>query len=496
MKKARFKHTGLRLALALLMLSVIAATLSAEIQLTALVLPEGKDLDVKFIPTNRAPAKATMEAVLKFEKGMAAVNLKFDKMEPAVLFGGDISAYVLWAVTSDGLTENLGELLVDRKECSGAQIYSTGKKIFALMVTGEPLAVVNRPTDLVLFTSGQVPPKKAPNTPFKFSGFRAGVKPAIETIAGVQYNDETPVGLKQAQKAVEIAEAMKAGDVNPDAMRNANTAFYQANSTFKANGSKKVIIDYSRRAVELASQAIRDTIRANEAKAAAAAAANRAAEKSALEQRAATAETEAEHNAQLLKEVEAQRAALAQESKNLATERDKFAAERDATAAQRDTVKADLAKVEIERAAIEKERDELAKMLKEALSSVAETNETARGVIVNLSGILFDLGKATLQPSAQLTVAKLAGILTVFRNMNLSIEGYTDTTGTDEVNMKLSNDRAKTVYDFLQTQGIAASRMKYQGFGPANPVAPNDTEANRAKNRRVEVVLTKAPKQD
>jgi outer membrane protein OmpA-like peptidoglycan-associated protein len=489
MIKAKSTHRGLRLALALLILSMTVATLSAEIQLTALVLPEGKSLDVKFVPTKRAPAKATMAAVLKYEKGQAAVELKYEMMEPAVLFGGDISAYVLWAVTSDGLTENLGEVLVDRKECSGTQSYSTGKKIFALMVTAEPLAVVTRPTEVVLFTSGPAPSKQAGNTPFKFSGFEAGAKPGIESIAGIQYNDETPVAVKQAQKALEIAEAMKAGDVNPVAMRDANTAFVKANSTAKAGGSKKVITDYARRAVELASQAIRDTTRANEAKATADATAKRAAEKSALEQRAASAESDAERTALLLKEVEAQRTALAQESKTLALERDKFAAERDA-------VRSDLARVEVERAAVQKERDELAKMLREALSSVAETNETARGVIVNLSGILFDLNKATLQPAAQLTVAKLAGILTVFRNMNLSIEGYTDTTGTDELNMKLSNDRAKTVYDFLQTQGIEPSRMKYQGFGPANPVAANDTEANRAKNRRVEVVLTQAPKQD
>ena len=110
MTKRRLMHPGLRLALALLMLSVMAAAaLAAEIQLTALVLPEGKSLDVKFVPTKRAPAKATMAAVLKFEKGQASIDLKFDLMEPAVLFGGDISAYVLWAVTSDGLTENLGE---------------------------------------------------------------------------------------------------------------------------------------------------------------------------------------------------------------------------------------------------------------------------------------------------------------------------------------------------------------------------------------------------
>ena len=131
-------------------------------------------------------------------------------------------------------------------------------------------------------------------------------------------------------------------------------------------------------------------------------------------------------------------------------------------------------------------------MLKGALSSVAETTETARGVIVSLSGILFDVGKATLKPASQHSVAKLAGILMVFSNMNLSIEGYTDSTGSADLNMRLSMDRARSVYEFLMTQGVSNSRMKYQGFGPENPVAPNDTETNRARNRRVEVVLTQA----
>ena len=89
---------------------------------------------------------------------------------------------------------------------------------------------------------------------------------------------------------------------------------------------------------------------------------------------------------------------------------------------------------------------------------------------------------------------KLAGILMVFPNMNLSIEGYTDATGSADLNMRLSTERARAVYEFLLAQGVANTRMKYQGFGPENPVAPNDSEANRARNRRVEVVLTQAPR--
>ena len=468
----------------LLASSALAAT---EIQLTALLIPQGKTFDMMFSRTSRAPSKATMAATVKMEKTQASIDLRFEKMEPAVLFSGDMSAYVLWAVAIDGTADNLGEVFVDRKDCSGSQPFFTTKKIFALIVTAEPYAASNRPTEVVLFSSGSVVVSGVRNTPFTFKDFQTGPKPALESISGFQYSDDTPVAYRQARKVMEVADKMNAAEVNPSAMRDAKTAYANAENAAKARSGKKPITDFSRLAVQLASQAIRDTVRANEAKAAAEAEAKRQAEKAALEQRAQAAETEAQRVSRELKEVETQRAALAQESRELAQQRDAFAADRDRVAAERDNVA-------YERESIKKERDELAGMLKGALSKVAETNETARGVIVSLPGILFDLNKATLKLPSQLTIAKLAGILTVFQNMNLSIEGYTDSTGTDELNMKLSADRARAVYDFLRDQGIPEYRMRYQGFGPANPVAPNDSEFNRSKNRRVEVVLTQATK--
>jgi outer membrane protein OmpA-like peptidoglycan-associated protein len=285
---------------------------------------------------------------------------------------------------------------------------------------------------------------------------------------------------------------MNAADVAAKAMADAEAAFAKSSGLLKARGNKKDIADNARAAVLLASHAIVDTEKANAAKAAAEAEAKRQAEKTALEQRANAAETESQRVSRELKEVQQQREALALETKSLGEQTEKLAAERDKIAAERDIIAAQRDSLAVERESIKKERDDLAGMLKGALSTVAETNETARGVIVSLPGILFDLNKATLKTPAQLTVAKLAGILMVFRNMNLSIEGHTDSTGSDEINMKLSADRALAVYAFLRDQGFPESRMKYQGFGSANPVAPNDSEANRARNRRVEVVLTQA----
>ena len=485
------------LTLAFLLASPVLVT-AAEVQLTALTLQAGNPVDINFAKTSRAPSRATMQASLLYDSGQTAVKLSFQKMEPAVLFAGDISAYVLWAVTIDGTAENLGEVVVDKKDASGSPQYFTGKRVFALMVTAEPFATTTRPTELILFTSGEVRAKLVQNTPFSFKNFQTDAKPALDSISGIQYNDTTPVAVKQAKKALEIAEKINAAAVNPKAMDGAKSAFAKAQSSA---GNKKAMADLARVAAQMAAQAIKDTIKANEAKAAAEAEAKRLAEKATLEQRATSAEGESQRIAQQLKEVEVQRQALAMESANLARLTERLAAEKDAIAAERDTikadrdaVKADRDKVAAEREAIKKERDDLAGMLKGALSSVAETTETARGVIVSLSGILFDVGKATLKPASQHTVAKLAGILMVFPNMNLSIEGYTDSTGSSELNMRLSADRARAVYEFLMGQGIANSRMKYQGFGPENPVAPNDTEANRSKNRRVEVVLTQAVK--
>jgi outer membrane protein OmpA-like peptidoglycan-associated protein len=471
-----------RLILIPAILLVSTALAATELQLTALIIPSGKTIEMNFARTSRAPSRATMAATIKMEKTQASIDLRFEKMEPAVLFAGDITTYVLWAVAIDGSADNLGELFVDKKDCSASQPFFTTKKIFALVLTAEPHAASTRPTEVVLFTSGSVEMENVKNTPFTFKNFQTGPKPALESIAGFQYSDDTPVTFKQAQKVVEVAEKMNAAEVNANAMRDAKTALANADNSVRARANKRQIIDFSRVAVQMASQAIRDTVRANEAKAAAEAEAKRKAEKAALEARAREAESEAE------------KLTLAEQSKDLAAQRDIFAAERDRVAAERDKVAAERDAVAAEREAIKKERDELAGMLKGALSTVAETNETARGVIVSLPGILFDVNKATLQIPAQLTVAKLAGILMVFQNMDLSIEGYTDSTGGDELNMALSTARAKAVYDFLKAQGIPESRMRYQGFGPASPVAPNDTEANRAKNRRVEVVLTQAPK--
>jgi outer membrane protein OmpA-like peptidoglycan-associated protein len=108
---------------------------------------------------------------------------------------------------------------------------------------------------------------------------------------------------------------------------------------------------------------------------------------------------------------------------------------------------------------------------------------------VSLPGILFDTNKSTLKTNAQIGLAKMVGVLSVFPDMNLRVEGYTDSTGTDEINVPLSKERAESVAAFLRQQGIAGGRIQTEGYGSQFPVSSNETTSGRAENRRVEVVV-------
>jgi outer membrane protein OmpA-like peptidoglycan-associated protein len=120
---------------------------------------------------------------------------------------------------------------------------------------------------------------------------------------------------------------------------------------------------------------------------------------------------------------------------------------------------------------------------------ILQTRDTARGMIMNMSDVLFDFDKATLKPPAREALAKLSGILLAYPDLKIAVEGHTDSIGTDEYNMTLSEKRADAVRDYLMANSISDSRVTAKGFGKANPVAPNDTNEGRAQNRRVELVV-------
>jgi outer membrane protein OmpA-like peptidoglycan-associated protein len=143
------------------------------------------------------------------------------------------------------------------------------------------------------------------------------------------------------------------------------------------------------------------------------------------------------------------------------------------------------------RSQAERTASELQARLYASISAIMETRKGARGLVAALSGVNFETNKAALKPVAREKLSKLSGVLLGFPGeYKLEIEGHTDSTGSDAYNQRLSQSRAESVRDFLMEQGIPAERIpSTQGHGRTKPIAPNDTRANREKNRRVDIVI-------
>ena len=411
---------------------------------------------------------------MSYENAQAKISLKFKKFEPAVLFGGDVTSFVVWAVTPDGTCENLGELPI--RDDSGSVSYSTGKKIFAMMVTAEPYPGVAAPSVLVVYTSSASDSKYAKNQAFAFSGYsRLAVKSDLESIQNLSWTGSDNYNIVQARKTLDLAVRVGAEKYAAPVLAEARQLLAQAENSTKSGGSSKAVIDYSQRSLARTTEAISATEKAKAAEAAAAEAARRAAEKAALEAKALSAEQAAKQTSAILQKTELAKADLEQAKANLEAQNARLQADQRALAAEKEKLQA--------------ERDALAARLGGALSKVADTKNTARGQMLNLPDILFDVNKATLKTELQVIIGKLAGILLMVPDLNVRVEGFTDSSGSLDTNMKLSEARAKAVADLLTKQGVDAKRVTFGGYGPQNPVAPNETKEGRAKNRRVEIIV-------
>lgn len=544
-------------ALAIALVAAAAPMAALEVPLNTVQFPEKRSVDVPFAATPRAPAGASLEGEVKASGAQARIELSFRNLQPAVLFGGQMNSYVLWAVSRDGIAQNLGELW--GREENGTARFQTGLKEFAMIVTAEPIPGMARPSDFVVFVSRPVKSKYAKNSAFTFAAFRPAVPRDHESIGSLRYANPEPLELYQARRIYEMGTLAGVGNYDARSMEEARTTLAQAANTASLGGSSRVVADYSRRTVSLVSTAARAMSKAVAEREEAEAAARRKAELDALGRKATAAEESAAaaDAARRRAEVEREAAALAQAEAASAAERmalEKQAAEQSAAAsdaarreaeesqrrseelrrqaeeergaaerakaesaeqaaalaaqkeeaeraraqaaeqaaaleAQRNQLSAEKETLAADRERVQKERDALQQRLSGALEGIATTRTTARGIVVSLPGILFDTGRATLKPSAQVGLAKMAGVLSVFPDMNLRVEGYTDSTGTDKINRQLSTKRAASVAAFLQKQGIAATRIVTEGYGSQFPVASNQTPKGRAANRRVEVIL-------
>lgn len=141
------------------------------------------------------------------------------------------------------------------------------------------------------------------------------------------------------------------------------------------------------------------------------------------------------------------------------------------------------------RAEAEKMRDEADRKFQELQSSLIQVSNDARGTIISMSDILFEVNKANLTADLKTSLAKIAGILLVFKTSTIIIEGHTDNQGTKQYNQSLSEKRAENVKTFLVEQGLEESRLSSVGYGFSKPIAENTTNEGRQKNRRVDLII-------
>jgi len=442
--------------------AVAAMAAADEIILNAPQFPDRTTVALDFAATSQAP-NARLTAKVTFKDRQAEIVVEHKDMKPAVLFGGDITAYVVWAVVRDGTAYNLGQL--PAAEPNGSARFATGLKTFGLLITAEPYYLVRKPSELVMFVSQKPDKKKIPSDDFVFSDLVPAASHQLNSIVNIAWDSDQPLELIQAEKAHEIAIRVGAETFAPDIFFQATTTLEQASALAGAGRKRKTSADYAVRSVALSNDAIGISERKREAAEIEAEIAARRAEIESLEARALEAEASA------AAQIEALSAERAQLESGMTALRAEQLALVDAVAGLR------------------QDREELTGRLDDALSQVADTRNTARGTIVNLPDILFDVNQSTLKAEAKLVIAKLAGILLIMGDLNTRIEGHTDSTGSIDHNMRLSEARAAAVRDFLFDQGIAAQRMKVKGYGPDRPIASNETTDGRAKNRRVEIVI-------
>jgi outer membrane protein OmpA-like peptidoglycan-associated protein len=445
-------------------------------QLHGVSYPEKRAVAQDLLPEpGAAPAKVISRVT--YRDGRAGIEVSFEAMKPAILYGGEVTCFVLWAVTREGVAENLGELPV--RGSRGTAEFSTAKQSFALMVTAEPFWLVRRPSDLVVLLAGPPRQKDVDWAAFSFSEFAPAPAHERGSLAAAQVEGKLPVELLQARRTHELAAGHEAPVHAADLYGEAEEALNEANDRAERSPRSRAVLEASRRAVALDNEAIQLALRRREALELERQIAERRAEMKRLQERVEESQALAERARREVETLRADALVLGQEKAGL---------EREMT-----DLRADLFTMEETLHRLSTEKQQMSSRLEEALSHVAETRQSARGFVVNLPDILFGVNEATLKPEAQVLIAKLAGILLVIPDLQVVIEGHTDALGSPEYNLRLSRRRAESVKDYLAEQGISEERLGAIGLGLAQPVADNETAAGRRRNRRVEILILEEP---
>ena len=470
-----------------------------------------------FAGTDLMPS-ANGVAEVNSHRGSIVIQAEFGDLQKPTTFGNEYLTYVLWAISPEGRAVNLGEVLVGDNHRSKLEV-TTDLQAFALIVTAEPYYAVRQPSNAVILenvvreeTKGTT---EAVNAKYELME-RGGYIPTGYKFDPVVLNAKLPLEFFEARNALRIAQSEGAEEYASPSYRHAVELMNHADEyAIRKHIDKKPLIAVSREAVQTAEDAraisvkkMDDVRLANERQDASDAQAKAQGQTDDAIRRKEQAESDTAR-AQAAK-TQAESDTLNAQAAKTQAESDAARARNDATDAQAATAKANAdmaasqassasalsaAQADADRsrlAAQQAETDKAAMRAKlsEQLNSILQTRDTARGLIVSMSDVLFDTGKYSLKSGAREKLAKVAGILLAYPGLNIEVGGYTDNVGGDSMNQTLSENRAGSVRDYLVQQGVASGSVSSRGFGNTLPVASNGNSAGRQQNRRVELLVS------
>jgi outer membrane protein OmpA-like peptidoglycan-associated protein len=461
--------------------------------------------------------RATGEAKVEGKKTNFQIEAKFEGFEDATKFGLEYLTYVLWAVSPQGRPVNLGELTLDHH--GNAQVKAfTDLQSFGMIVTAEPYFAVTQPGNMVVAESSSISGAATENIEAKYELVTRGTYSATnahiqDAIFGI--DSKTPLELFEARNAVRIAHIAGADKYAPSILSKAGQQLMHAEELYRQKQKKETVAIAAKEATETSEEARVMAVKQKaeeEAQAAAAAReakaradadaeAKRRADAEAARQAADQARIQAEKDRAAAVQARAEAERMKQEAMAAAQDaaRQKEEAEKakaDAVAQQQalaaETVQARAAAAQSEnlRQQAEREKQDLRERLLQQLNSILATRDSARGLVANMSDVLFRSGSYELAPGARERLAKVSGIILAYPSLHVSVEGHTDSVGGDEYNQSLSELRAQAVRDYFVQQGIVSSAVEAHGYGKTAPIASNDTPEGRQQNRRVELVLS------
>jgi outer membrane protein OmpA-like peptidoglycan-associated protein len=449
----------------------------------------GGATDVDLAGTALLPS-ADGKAKVRSKRGTMEVEATFGSLQSPTAFGTEYLTYVLWAISPDGHAVNLGEVLIGGNDRSKLTA-TTNLQAFALIVTAEPYFAVRQPSNVVVmenvvrpYTEGT---SEAVHAKYELME-RGGYIPTGYKFDPVILDAKLPLEFLEARNAVRIARSEGAEKYADESYQHAVQLMSTADAYALERGSdQKQLIAKSRETVQTAEDAREIAVKRIEDD-------RRASERQASVDAQANSQAQADEAIRLKEKAQSDSAAAQADAANsqaaLITSQNASAAAISAAQADADRSRMAAQEAQDSEHKADQEKAAMRAQLIVQLNMILETRDSARGLIVSMSDVLFDTGQYTLKPGAREKLAKVAGILIAYPGLNIAVGGYTDNVGGDEMNQKLSENRAGTVRDYLVQEGVTANTVSATGFGNSSPVASNDNSAGRQENRRVELVVS------